>query len=230
MIRVMTYNIRGGLGMDGQRSIARIAEVVAAHSPDIVCFQELHQRTFRVGWHDQARQLQGLLGMPVVFQRNFNLIFGGEGVGIGSRFPILSVNHHFLPSVRERRGVLHVQVQTPEFPISVFCTHWGLKPDERNRQAQATADIVKNASAPVILCGDLNDRPDAASLQTLLSATSLQDTTNSREPTYPSDTRTAKIDYILCSPELRIETASVIASLASDHRPLLAEICPAVPF
>jgi endonuclease/exonuclease/phosphatase family metal-dependent hydrolase len=225
MIRVMTYNIRGGLGMDGQRSISRIADVVNAHSPDIVCFQEMHQRTPAVGLsRDQSRQLERLLRMPTVFQRNFNLGFGGEGIGIASRFPILSVRRHFLPSVRERRGLLEMQVQTPAGTLNVFCTHWGLNAQERFEQARATAQIIKQTSPLRVLCGDLNDHPTSLCLQELSFATDLYGGAHPDVPTFPSTAPHVKIDYVLCSPELRIESATVIDSQASDHCPLLTEL------
>lgn len=44
-MRIVTYNIRGGLGLDGRRSIGRVAETLRALRPDVVCFQEVHQRT-----------------------------------------------------------------------------------------------------------------------------------------------------------------------------------------
>ena len=43
-MRVMTYNIRGGLGMDGHRSIERIGAVVRDAGADVVGLQEVHQR------------------------------------------------------------------------------------------------------------------------------------------------------------------------------------------
>jgi endonuclease/exonuclease/phosphatase family metal-dependent hydrolase len=40
-IRLMTYNIRAGLGADDSRSISRIAEVNRAASAQVVCLQEV---------------------------------------------------------------------------------------------------------------------------------------------------------------------------------------------
>jgi endonuclease/exonuclease/phosphatase family metal-dependent hydrolase len=40
-LRVATYNVHGCVGMDRQRSEARIAEVIAQLSVDIVALQEL---------------------------------------------------------------------------------------------------------------------------------------------------------------------------------------------
>ena len=52
-MRIVTYNTRGSLGMDGLRSTRRIVETVRAVSPDIVCFQEIHQRLAWSGREDQ---------------------------------------------------------------------------------------------------------------------------------------------------------------------------------
>ncbi len=223
-MRVMTFNIRGGLGMDGKRSLQRIADVVEESRPDVVCFQEIHQRTLYGSFQDQARDLQRRLDMPVVFQRNLNLGFGGEGIAIASRFPILGVQRQFLPSVRERRGVLEVRFQGTDAPFTVFCTHWGLRPEERLSQAHRMAIYIQQANTPVIVCGDLNDVPGSACVEALLAETRLQDAAGNNSPTYPALSPRVKIDYILCSHELCIETIQAIPTAASDHFPLLAEI------
>ena len=171
----MTFNIRGGLGMDGRRSTERIAEAVAAQSPDVVCFQEVHQRLPWSGFVDQPRRLQKSLGMPLVFQRNLNIGIGGYGLAIASRLPILSTRRHFLPSVGERRGALEVTVQTPTRPVAVWCTHWGLREDERERQAAQMAAWLAAAPGPRIVCGDFNERADAPALRRLLAETGLRD-------------------------------------------------------
>ena len=42
MIRIMTYNIRGAIGMDNALSVERIAEVIRNANARVVCLQEVH--------------------------------------------------------------------------------------------------------------------------------------------------------------------------------------------
>jgi len=221
----MTYNIRGGWGIDGVRSTSRIADVVREHAPDIVCFQEVHQRLPQSRFVDQPTQLERELAMPLVFQANLRLGFvGGYGVAVASRYPVRGVHNHLLPSVREQRGVLQVTLETPTGLLTVFCTHWGLNAEERERQAASLAALVLAVSGPVIVAGDFNERPDAGGVRLLLSQTGLLDADAAQNRlTYPADIPEARIDYLFYSPTLALQTVSVIPTLVSDHLPLLAE-------
>ena len=140
----MTFNIRGGLGMDGPRDTTRIADLVNDENPDIVCFQEVHQRLPWSGWIDQPGRLTVGLRMPFVFQANLRVGFGGYGLGIATHYPIFSVARHRLPSRKEQRGALTILLETPHGPVNITCTHWGLDQDERRSQAAALTDILKN--------------------------------------------------------------------------------------
>jgi endonuclease/exonuclease/phosphatase family metal-dependent hydrolase len=221
----MTYNIRGGLGMDGRRSTARIAETVAAHAPDIICFQEIHQRLPWSRMVDQPRRLGRLLQTPFVFQRNLSIGVGGYGVGIATRFPVVAAQHRLLPSVKEQRGALEVRLRTPEGDLTVFCTHWGLDREERNQQAAQMAEWINAAPRPVLVCGDLNDPPGAASVQGLLARTGLQDADAAAgRLTFPAGAPKVRIDYIFCSGELCSERTEVVETLSSDHYPVFVDV------
>src|SRR5579871_1207742 len=103
-MRIVTYNTRGSLGMDGSRSTRRIAEVVRALTPDVVCFQEIHRRLPWSGREDQPALLSTLLGRRFVFQSNASFGLGGYGLGIATRGQIAGHAEHLLPSLKEQRG------------------------------------------------------------------------------------------------------------------------------
>ena len=231
-MRIVTYNIRGGLGMDDQRSTARVAATVRAHRPDVVCFQEVHQRLPWSHMIDQPRELKRLLGMPVTFHRVLRLGMSAYGVAVASPLPVMGKKEHLLPSVKEQRGALEVRLDTPGIgPVTIFCTHWGLGEDERARQAVALAEAVNAAPGPVVVCGDFNERADARGVQTLLSMTGLRDADASADrPTFPSGSAArARIDFVLHSADLAASEVSVdAASLASDHHLVRADLVPTV--
>lgn len=223
-MRVMTYNIRGGWGMDGGWSTERIAEVILEQAPDILCLQEVHQRLPQSRFVDQPGRLQKALGLPVVFQANLRLGLGNYGLAIVTRYPVNAVQNHLLPSIREQRGALEANLTTPAGPLTVFCTHWGLNGAERERQAARLSELVQSVSCPVLVCGDFNEGPMAPGIATLLERTQFADAdADQNRVTYPADTPTARIDYILYSPPLALKSISPITTLASDHLPLVAD-------
>lgn len=231
-MRIVTYNTRGSLGMDGLRDTRRIADVVRGLSPDIVCFQEIHQRLAWSGREDQPAALRRLLARELVFQKNLTVGFGGYGVAIALRTTPDVVRNHFLPGGREQRGALEIQYRRSagSVPISVFCTHWGLTSEERLCQAEALAEIVLRAPGATVVCGDLNEDLDSAAVQSFLSRTGLRDAgAGTAGATYPSDVPRSRIDFIFYSGDrLALERTEVIQALASDHLPVLADLQPIV--
>ncbi len=224
-MRIISYNIRGGLGMDGRRDTARIAQCVLALAPDIACFQEVHQRLPWSGWINQPSVLAKRLKMRFVFQKCVWLPWGGYGLGIATRLPIVSVTRYRLKSSKEPRGALCVAVETPSGPLSVFCTHWGLSVGERAAQAAQMTAWIRAIPHPVVVCGDLNDVPEASDVQSLLQQTDLRDAGRAQNaPTYPSDIPKSRIDVILHPAQWRVSDLFTPASLLSDHLPLAADI------
>lgn len=216
--------------MDGQRSTPRIASLVRSLTPDVVCFQEIHRRLVRSGGEDQPAMLADGLGRPFVFQSNLKIGFGGYGVGIAYRGDLRRSREHYLPSKTEQRGALELQLRdVAGLPrLSVFCTHWGLDAEERTHQAGALAQSIRSAGHPVIVCGDLNEIASGEAVRTLLEATGLQDADALlNRPTFLSDNPTTRIDFVLHSTDMIVRNVEVIASEASDHRPLLVDFDPA---
>src|SRR6478609_4130425 len=65
-IRVITYNIHHGEGMDKKFDLERIAKVLLAEKPDIVALEEVDQGTRRASGVDQPAEFARLTGMKVV--------------------------------------------------------------------------------------------------------------------------------------------------------------------
>jgi endonuclease/exonuclease/phosphatase family metal-dependent hydrolase len=71
----------------------------------------------------------------------------------------------------------------------------------------------------------MNASPNAPELQPLLHR--LRDTwrdTSDAGYTYPADNPVKRIDYVLVTDAFRIRSARVVATLASDHRPVVADL------
>ncbi len=225
-MRILTYNTRGSLGMDGLRSTPRIAQVVRELTPDIVCFQEIHRKTLASSGEDQPEVLSARLGRPFAFQSNLSMGFGDYGVGIAYRGRLHQSIEHSLPSRMEQRGALEVQLRDIGGfrRLTVLSTHWGLNDEERLQQAEALALIVRGSSHPIIVCGDLNENANGEAVQKLLLATGLLDSDAAHNrSTFLSDNPTTRIDFILHSSDLRAVNVEVVSSLASDHLPVLVD-------
>ena len=224
MIRLMTYNIRGTIGMDNQHSVERIADVIRESGAQIVCLQEVHTGRKRTGNVDQPEALGAILGMKVAFQRNYREGIGGLGNAVLTNLDLRQTRSHILTSTGEQRGIIETIVLTPEGPLTVFCTHFGLDGDERMVQAQELAALVNSAKTPKLACGDFNGEACETAIAELIGSAGLIDADAGGPPTFDSERPHKRIDLILCDPSIAVRCMSVLTTMASDHLPLIADL------
>ncbi|MFC1629488.1 endonuclease/exonuclease/phosphatase family protein [Gemmatimonadota bacterium] len=231
MVRVLSYNIHHGEGVDGVFDLERLARVIREVDPDLVALQEVDRATTRSSGVDQAAELGRLTGLHSVFGKTMDFAGGGYGVAILSQWPILRVEDHMLPASedREPRAALSVTVEFGENgrEIVFISTHFDHTRDPVDRKAQALRInelFSDEIGQPMILAGDLNAPPESEPIGILLEDWSDAAVGDPR-PTSPSDGQARRIDYVLYRPAgiWRVVDVRVLdEEIASDHRPLLA--------
>ncbi len=140
-MRILSWNIQWGRGLDGRVDLARIAAVARAHDPDVLCLQEVavnHSGLPGGAAMHQPEWLAGLfLGYESVYGVGSDLPdgLGGRrqfGNLILSRRPILQVFRHLLPWPAEvgspsmQRVAVEAVIDAPEYPgqaLRVITTH-----------------------------------------------------------------------------------------------------------
>lgn len=231
-LRVMSYNIHVGVGIDKQLDLARIAAVIRRERPDLVGLQEVDRGVERTGRRDEIAELSRMLGMEYAFAPNLNFQGGYYGVAVLSRFPILTTDHRRYANrcEAERRGLLRVEVEVGGRRINFVTTHLDYRDDDgRLFETEQLLRVLGELSAPLIVVGDFNDEPTGKSYK--LMTTRFEDVwagrgTDDLGLTYPSGKPVKRIDYIFHSKEGGISTkrAWVPDTPASDHLPLVAEL------
>lgn len=227
-LRILTYNIHHAEGTDGAIDLERLASVIRAVGPDVVCLQEADRNLPRTNHIDMPARFAELLGMDVVFEANYRFDGGEYGNATLTNLPIVHRENHALPGPpgAEPRGCLRVDVEFSGATISVFNTHWGLRPEERLEQAHATLALIEGRPHALV-AGDLNATPESEPITVLRE--SLRDSlpTGAEESTSHT-VRGRRIDYVLHTPSLRVLEASVVrnamTAVASDHLPYWAEL------
>lgn len=159
MLRVMTYNVHAGYGMDEVLDLQRIADVIAYSGADIVGLQEIDVETSRSDGENQAAILADMLDMEYYFGDNLFFQRGSHGNLILSRYPLISADNTFLPYRNtSQRGLLRARVDFNGTPISVFVTHLGFEEDNIMQRDRILEDLYK-VDEPFILLGDFNMDP-----------------------------------------------------------------------
>lgn len=217
-MRVVTWNIHGAVGLDGRRSIRRIAEVLAALDADVVGLQEVRDLwPFPL----QSRSLARALGMRAVFQPNIRKPRFRFGNLLLTRGEVLRSAFVPLPGDGEARGLLLADVAPADGTALTFgVTHLGLSAEARDMQKEAILDALPR-HAPVVLVGDFNERPEA------LGALAHRLRLASVAPSYPATDPSAAIDLVLTTEDLAVEAIQAVPSDASDHLPVVADLAPA---
>ena len=146
-LRVLTYNIHHGEGMDGKFDYSRLAKVILSGKPDVVVLQEVDKKTRRADGADQAALLGELTGMNSAYGLAMHYSGGEYGEAILSRFPIQEPKSHPLPYTtgREPRALLTAAVKPdnglPEFVLAG--THLCHQSDEvRADQARRINELL----------------------------------------------------------------------------------------
>src|SRR6187431_1625195 len=71
-LRIMTYNIHVGVGMDKKLDLKRIADVINRENPDLVGLQEVDRGVKRTEEKDEIAELAKLTRMDFSFAHNLD--------------------------------------------------------------------------------------------------------------------------------------------------------------
>ncbi len=232
-LRVMSFNIRHGRGMDGEVDLQRIATVIRRENPDVVALQEVDRGVERSGRVDTPAVLEELTGMEAFFERNIEFQGGDYGNAVLTRFPIRKKANTHLDMLREgeQRGVIHMILDVDGRELLFLNTHIDYRRDdsERLKNIRQFREIVgAYGDLPVIFCGDFNDFPGSRTHEKMK-----EDFVDAWEAagegdgfTFPSDEPDRRIDYVFLSRKgtLHPAGARVVDTRASDHRPLVVDL------
>ncbi len=234
----MTWNIAAGHG-----DLSRIADVIRAERPDVLGLQEVDVHwSERSGFADQPADLAKATGMEARFGAIYQMAgapgapLREYGLAILSRHPIVAFQNHPIPRLstqtaetepRSMPGFLDALIEVRGQRIRVFNTHLDYRADPRVRELQVAAmrDRLRGVQEPVVLVGDLNAPPSAPALAPLFAR--LTDVwRDARDPgfTYPASRPVRRIDYVLTAGAIRGTAARVVATKASDHRAVIADL------
>lgn len=219
-VRVMTYNV-----FEGGRHAGPLREVVRAVAPDVLVVNEVPPYPFV--WRRRCRRLAEEWGM--------DLVVGGRpsgSVGLLVRPGLEATPFHQevlgRPPCRTWRGIVSAQVRVEGRLVGVVGCH--LSPDHKDLRVRETAKVLRAAETlpgPVVLAGDLNERPGGPDWATLREA-GFVDHGSDDWLTFPAPAPVKRIDAVLVRGDARVlhhgdpGVDPALLAAASDHRPVLA--------
>ncbi len=219
-LRVLSYNL-----FEGGRCREALREVVQAVAPDVVVAQESPPYPFV--WRRRCRELADDWGM--------HLVVAGRPSGsvmLATRPGIEATLFHAevlgRPPCRTWRGIVSAQLRVEGRLMGLVGCH--LSPDHPRLRSRETAKVLQVAATlpgPVVLAGDLNERPDGPDWDTVRRA-GFVDHGSGAWLTFPADRPVKRIDAVLVRGDPHVlhhgdpGVCPALLAAASDHRPVLA--------
>lgn len=136
-MRLLTWNIQWGLGIDDRVDLARIAQHARTFDPDVICLQEVADNMPDLAGNDEADQFAAIAALLPGYQA-----ITGAGVEIFdetgdrrrfgnmilSRLPVRQVLRHQLPwtgapGLNMPRMLIEASIAAPVGPVRVMTTH-----------------------------------------------------------------------------------------------------------
>ena len=221
-MKLMTYNILHGAGMDGRWNLWRTADVIRRAAPDVACLQEVEVKSSRSFCADEPKMLAYLLNPKIRFSRfSKSIDFGGGEYGnamISAEEPI-STKVVPLPGGEPRSFLL---CEFKDYYVGT--AHLALLENECLESVPIIVEAIREAKKPIFITGDWNVQPDSPVIEAIKKHfVILSDpavcTWSAREPQ-------VCIDYIAVdkahADKVKVHSVEVLDEReASDHRPIV---------
>ena len=240
LLRAMTYNIHGCVGVDRTVNPDKIAAIIADLDVDIVALQEVDAGHPTREYRNQAQMIAGVLDVEHIYFPVEQEGLRRFGLAVLSRCPIVGFDQIQLPNVYpllnpRRRGALRALLETPAGRVYLINTHLSLFRLERRLQLNALLSgddfTAVPANEPLVFCGDLNSGTSSETYKQLSHLlTDVQPASNGGpvEATFHAKSPFFRIDHIFISSHftpLKTEVRkSADTAAASDHLPLVVDL------
>lgn len=222
-LRLTSYNIQHGAGLDGKIDHARQAKILRKAHADVAAIQEVDSVTKRNGGLYSLEEIGRKAKMFSTFAPAIKFQGGKYGIGILSKKKPISVHRIPLPGREEPRMLLVAEFKH----YVVACTHLSLTDEDRMASIPIILGEAQRWTKPFILMGDLNDEPGMPFYKEMQKHFLFLNP--SYDKTFPADAPNICIDHVALfkpTPEatLSFYRTWVGEEKFSDHRPLHAKL------
>lgn len=222
-LRLTSYNIQHGAGLDGKIDHARQARILRKAHADVAAIQEVDSVTKRNGGLYSLEEIGREAKMFSTFAPAIKFQGGKYGIGILSKKKPMSVHRIPLPGREEPRMLLVAEFKH----YVVACTHLSLTDEDRMASIPLILEEARKWQKPFFIMGDLNDEPGMPFYKEMQKHFLFLNP--SYDKTFPADKPNICIDHVALFMPTQEATLSFYRTWVgeetfSDHRPLHAKI------
>jgi len=237
-MRFLLYNICYGthgnqlkfplLGMLGRTHdhLNEITEFIRPLDPDVIGLIEVDNGSYRSGKKSQTEKMAEELGHFHSYCSKYGEtshwqrvpIYNKQGNAFLAKDNIHGEKFHYF-----ERGMKKLVIELELEHVTFFLVHLALSYKARQEQILHLYHLVKETNRPYILAGDFNAFMGEKEIQLLMSASGLQNADKDMQPSYPSNNPRKHLDFILHSPEIKVNKFWIPDVQLSDHLPLVID-------
>jgi endonuclease/exonuclease/phosphatase family metal-dependent hydrolase len=226
ILRLASYNVHKGLGLDRRRDPGRTLDVLAGIGATVVALQEVDHRIAprRAALPPALVAARtGLAALPFA-PHDEGLGWHGQTILYHPGLTPAHIQRIVLPGL-EPRGAVLAEFASDGGGFRVVGVHLGLVRRHRLMQLAAIrAALSRRAEMPTALLGDFNEWSSRGGIEPLVGAFRV----HAPGPSFPAIRPVARLDRIALGRGLHLVAAGVgegkLARLASDHLPVWADV------
>ncbi len=216
------------LGMLGRTHdhLDEIIEFIDGADPDVIGLVEVDSGSYRSGRKSQVEKIADKLGHFHSYCSKYAVdsrwqripIYNKQGNAFLAKDTIQAEKFHYF-----EQGMKKLVIELELENMTFFLVHLALRYKTRQQQILYLYHLIKKTNRPYILAGDFNLFTGEREIQLLLAASNLRNADPSMQPSYPSSNPKRHLDFILHSPEIKVNSFEMPRTLLSDHLPLVID-------
>ncbi|MBA6154558.1 endonuclease/exonuclease/phosphatase family protein [Gelidibacter maritimus] len=234
-LKVMSYNIRHGKGLDTILDLSRAADLIKSQAPDICALQEVDHFISRSNNTDQTEFLARETNMEGTFGKFMDFQNGEYGMATLSKKPLISTQVLDLPDGKHepRTSIVHEVALSEDGNIVFANVHFdwisGTEgSNNRLNQAKALVAKIDSLKKAAIITGDFNCTPDSPTMLYFAEQGFVFVEKGDDNLSFQGENQ-AEIDHLIYrnSEDVSFKTKNVqllIEPVISDHRPLIVDL------
>ena len=234
VLKVLSYNIKHGEGLDTILDLSRSAAIIKAQNPDLVGLQEIDHFCKRSDSIDQINYLENQTGLKGTFGAFMSYNGGFYGMGTLSSKEIVSTEILELPKAlyEPRTAIVQVvKVGATEIVFANVHFDWVDSPEgsaNRIEQAKALVTYINSLKKVVIITGDFNCTPDSPTMKYFEEQGFIFVEKGADNLSFQGMSK-SEIDHLIYRDSEQVKFNPISVQLleepvVSDHRPLIVEL------
>ncbi len=208
------------------KHLDRVVDFIRDLNPDIAGLVEVDSGSFRSERLNQVEVLANALGHYHSYESKYHEYSFAQSMPVMNKQVNAFLSSDAIKNERFHyfdQGVKRLVIELELDNLTVFLVHLSLRFRHRREQLRDLSEMVNAVGKPKIVAGDFNAFWGERETRGFLEAANLRSANPERMPTYPSRRPRRELDFILCSPEIRITGFGIPSVRLSDHLPLVCD-------